>query len=228
MKTTPLEIGVLWDMDGVLVDTGPIHYKSWIETFADYGIPFSADLFHRTFGMNNAGVLEIVMGKKPDPDFLTEISERKESCFRHDIRGCVTSMPGVDDWLAQLQTWGVRQAVASSAPMANVEALVDELHIRARFSVLFSGFDLPGKPDPATFLNAARLLGVGIERCVVIEDSIPGVQAAKSAGMKCIAVLTTNPAAALHQADVIIDTLDHLPVDAVWDLLGLSHPQQTP
>jgi beta-phosphoglucomutase len=222
MKTIPLEIGVLWDMDGVLVDTGSIHYKSWIETFAEYGIPFSEDLFRRTFGMNNTSVLEIVMGKKPEPDFLSEISERKESCFRNDIRGSVTTMPGVDDWLAQLQTWGIRQAVASSAPLANVEALVDELHIRARFSVLFSGFDLPGKPHPATFLNAAQLLGVGIERCVVIEDSIPGVQAAKSAGMKCIAVLTTNPPSALSQADVIIDTLDHLPVDTVWNLLGLS------
>jgi beta-phosphoglucomutase len=211
--------GVLWDMDVVLVDTGELHYQSWAGTLANYGIPFSPDLFRRTFGMNNNGILEIVTGRKPEPELLAEISNQKEGWFRASMRGKVKSMPGVLDWLRQLQAWGVGQAVASSAPPANIEAMVDELGIRPYFSTLFSGYDLPGKPDPATFLGAARALGIQPERCLVIEDAIPGVQAAKHAGMACIAVLTTNPREALAQADIITDTLDHLPVDTIWSLI---------
>jgi HAD superfamily hydrolase (TIGR01509 family) len=211
--------GVLWDMDGVLVDTGDLHYQSWAGTLAGYRIPFSSDLFRRTFGMNNAGILEIVTGQKPSPELLAEISDRKESLFRASMHGKVKPMPGVVDWLRQLQAWGVGQAVASSAPPENIEAMVDELGIRPYFSVLFSGYDLPGKPDPATFLHAAHQLGVSPERCLVVEDAIPGVQAAKRAGMACIAVLTTNPREVLSQADIITDTLDHLPVDTIWRLI---------
>lgn len=220
-----VETGILWDMDGVLVDTGDLHYLSWARTLAYYGADFSKDLFRQTFGMNNTGILEIVFGRKPDAKLLAEISELKEGWFRCSIKGQLAPMPGVLDWLNQLRALGVRQAVASSAPLLNVEAVVDELAIRPYFGALFSGFDLPGKPHPATFLEAARLIGVQPDRCLVIEDSIPGVQAAKSAGMACIAVLTTNPAEALSQADLIVDRLDHLPVEAIW---GLLPREQTP
>ena len=216
-----IKTGVLWDMDGVLVDTGELHYQSWAGTLANYGISFSQDLFRRTFGMNNNGILEIVTGRKPEPELLAEISDQKEGWFRASMRGKVSPMPGILDWLRQLQAWGVGQAVASSAPLANIEAMVDELGIRSYFSALFSGYDLPGKPAPDTFLGAARMLGIEPERCLVIEDAIPGVQAAKRAGMACIAVLTTNPREALSQADIITDTLDHLPVDTIWSLIPI-------
>jgi HAD superfamily hydrolase (TIGR01509 family) len=169
--------------------------------------------------MNNAGILEVLTGQKPAPEKLAEISDHKESWFRESMRGKVKPMPGVLDWLRQLQAWGVGQAVASSAPQENIEAMIDELGIRPYFATLFSGCNLPGKPNPDTFLHAAGILGVQPERCLVIEDAIPGVQAAKRAGMACIAVLTTNPRDALSQADIITDTLDHLPVETIWSLI---------
>jgi HAD superfamily hydrolase (TIGR01509 family) len=125
-------------------------------------------------------------------------------------------------WLERLAAQGVGQAIASSAPPANIDALVDELGLRRYFTALVSGHDLPGKPEPALFLEAARLIGVPLERCVVVEDAPVGVEAARRAGMKCIAVTTTSPAQALQAADVIVERLDALPADAFKRLLGMA------
>ncbi len=122
-------------------------------------------------------------------------------------------------WLQRLQEAGARQAVASSAPMANITALIDELGLRPYFNAIVPGADLPGKPEPVLFLKAAQALGLQPEDCVVIEDAIAGVAAAKRAGMKCIAVMTTNPAEALSAADLIVEGLDALPED-VFRRLG--------
>ena len=88
--------------------------------------------------------------------------------------------------------------------MENIEATVDELNIRQYFSALISAYSMPGKPDPAVFLEAARQLGVEPKQCVVVEDAIVGVAAAKQARMKCIAVSTTNPRSSLAAADIVV------------------------
>ena len=108
------------------------------------------------------------------------------------------------DWLDRLRATGIRQAVASSAPPENINTLVDELGIRAYFEAIVSGYDIPGKPDPAVFLKAASEIDLPPQRCIVVEDAVAGVQAAKRAGMRCIAVTTTNPAHALSDADIVI------------------------
>lgn len=218
--------GVVWDMDGVLVDTGEYHYQSWVATFKNYDIPFSWELFRNTFGMNNTGVLTTVLGRSPDPEYLEEIASRKEAAFRQIVSGKILAMPGVITWLSQLQAWGFRQAVASSAPMANIEVVLEETRLKRYFNTWQTGVDLPGKPSPALFLKAAEVIGVRPANCVVMEDAVVGVQAAKSAGMRCIAVLTTNPADALSQADVITQDLDRLPVEMVRKLLAGEFPIQ--
>ena len=214
--------GVLWDMDGVLADTGELHYISWKQTLDEVSLPFDREVFRKTFGMNNNGILTYLLGQPPEPDFLEQISDRKEGLFRQWVKGNVKLLPGVRDWLISLRSGGFCQAVASSAPIENVETLVDELNIREFFSVLLSGYDLPGKPDPATFLKAARLLNLNPDKCVVVEDAIAGVEAAKRAGMKCIAVTTTNPAHTLRSSDVIVDRLDQLPKSIFEALLQIT------
>jgi len=217
MKTNA---GVLWDMDGVLVDTGECHYWSWSETLAEYGIAYSRELFQATFGMNNERALTTILGYKPEPELLSEISERKEQRFREAVRGLARPLPGVLAWLDNLKAAGFRQAIASSAPQANIDALVDELGLRAHFDAIVSGADLPGKPDPTLFLHVARMINVPPERCIVVEDAVAGVEAARQAGMKCIAVTTTNPAQALQAADIVVERLDALPADAFQRLLA--------
>jgi len=211
---------VLWDMDGVLVDTGEFHYKSWKKTFERLNVPFDRQDFTRTFGMNNAGILEWVFKRKPTPEEVSKISEEKESLFRDLVKGKAEPLPGVLTWLKQFQAWKLKQAITSSAPPANIEFLVAELEIGEFFDEIVSGFDLPGKPDPDVFLKAANILQINPENCVVIEDAIAGVEGAKRAGMKCVAVTTTNPARDLAKADLILDRLAVMNREDFLSLLG--------
>ena len=206
--------GVLWDMDGVLVDTGQLHYQTWADALGREGIPYTFEIFHATFGMENRGVLTTVLGREPDEDFLRRVSGEKEARFRELIRGQASPMAGVVEWLARLQAAGARQAVASSAPPENVDQVVQSLGLRQYFAAEVSAFGMPGKPDPAVFLKAAQAIGVAPARCVVVEDAVVGVRAARAAGMHCIAVTTTHPREALAAADRVVDSLLELPDDA--------------
>jgi HAD superfamily hydrolase (TIGR01509 family) len=201
-------------MDGVLVDTGEFHFQAWHEVLAEYGIVFTRGFFQETFGMNSARVLSLLLEKELTPRLLSEIDDRKEQQFRAAVRGHAQPLPGVLRWLRRLQDGGARQGIASSAPMANVDTLIDELGLRSYFDAIVSGVDMAGKPEPGLFLKVARLLDVPPEDCIVVEDAVAGVEAAKRAGMKCIAVTTTNQAEALSAADIIVDRLDDLPADA--------------
>jgi beta-phosphoglucomutase len=212
--------GVLWDLDGVLVDTGEFHYQSWLAVLPDYGIAYDRKAFERTFGMNNAGTVRALTGRELPRDVVAEISQRKEQWFRNAVRGHAAPLPGVLAWLARLKEHGYRQGIASSAPQANIDVLVGELGIAGYFDVILSGADMPPKPDPAVFLAVAAQIGVSPQRCVVVEDSRAGVEAARRGGMRCIAVTTTNPAQALQSADVIVDRLDQLPDDVFERLLA--------
>jgi beta-phosphoglucomutase family hydrolase len=205
--------GVLWDMDGVLVSTGEYHFQAWTKTLSAREIPFSREQFRTTFGMNNTGILQLLLGEDADRDLIAEISDDKEENFRKAIKGQVQPLPGVRDWHRILQEWGVRQAIGSSAPRANIDALLDELSIHTYFDAIVSGADLPGKPDPAVYLEAARQIGVPPKRCVVVEDAVAGVKAAKRGGMRCIAVTTTNPAHELQEADIVVERMSDVSED---------------
>jgi HAD superfamily hydrolase (TIGR01509 family) len=211
--------GALWDLDGVLVDSGEFHFQAWSMTLPAHGISITREQFRETFGMNNTGILAKLAGEALDPIHASEISETKELLFREAAKGRALPLPGVKEWLSRLQDWGFRQAIASSAPPANIDALADELGITSHFKARVSGYDLPGKPDPAVFIKAAGKIGVPPALCVVFEDAIAGVDAAKRAGMKCVAVTTTNPSRDLNAADLVVERLDRLSVDAFEQLL---------
>ncbi len=212
---------VLWDMDGVLVNTGELHYRSWKEALAEVGTPFSHEQFTATFGMNNAGILETVYGEDLTPELYEQISTRKEVSFREMVKGNAELLPGADILLDRFTSLGMKQAIASSAPLENIDVLVGELNIGQYFDALVSGADMPGKPDPSVFLHSARNLGVEIDNCIVIEDAIAGVEGARRAGMKCIAVTTTNPAEALAQADHVVESLHLVDEQTISTLLNL-------
>jgi beta-phosphoglucomutase family hydrolase len=210
---------VLWDQDGVICDSGELHYQSWVAAFGEHGISFEHDFFARTFGMNNIGVIRQRLGDPPS-ELVAQISDRKEILYRLMIPGQLQALPGVRTWLERLNAQGIPMAVASSAPMENISITLDELDLGAYFQAIVSVAGRPGKPDPLVFLEAAERLGVSPEHCIVIEDAIPGVEAARRAGMKCIAVTTTNPAEALQEADVVVERLDQLPEDVFISLAG--------
>jgi beta-phosphoglucomutase family hydrolase len=210
---------VLWDQDGVIVDSGELHYQSWLVALGEINIHFDRETFARTFGMNNTGIIRLLLGD-PLPDQVAQISDRKEIVYRQMIRGNLQALPGVRAWLERLSQQGVPMAVASSAPVENIDITLEELGLRSYFDAIVSVAGRPGKPDPLVFLESASRLGMPPERCIVVEDAIPGVEAAKRAGMKCIAVTTTNPAEALVAADLVVERLDMLPEDIFQRLSG--------
>ncbi len=208
--------GVLWDLDGVLVDTGEFHYQAWQRTLAGYQLTYSRELFRQTFGMNNWSILSLLLGDRMDQDLYMRISGQKEEAFREVIHGRIKPLPGAVETLEYLGSRGIPQAIASSAPQENIDAMVDELRLRKYFKAIKSAYKMPGKPAPDVFLASAKAIGIPPKDCLVIEDSVAGVAGAKRAGMTCLAVTNTHPAGNLQQADYIVDSL--LPLDrAFWE-----------
>jgi len=213
----PFPKAILWDMDGVLADTSQLHFETWECVLTEQGIPFDRQKFHMIYGLKDRDLLPYLTDRPMEPQWIEWISDQKELAFRQALPG-LQPLPGVVDWLRCFKSLGWKQAVASSAPPENVEELVDVLDIRDYFDALVTPGDLPGKPDPAVFIKASRLLEIPVKDCIVIEDSIPGIEAARRANMHCIAVTTTNPPEALTRADIVVDSLELLKMYQVESL----------
>lgn len=220
MLTPERRIAILWDMDGVIADTGEAHFLSWEKALRRHGLPCTREFFVHTFGMNNRGIISLLLGREATQEEVADIADLKEQLFRDDVRGRLSPLPGVADWLARFAKAGFPQAVASSAPQENIDAIVGDLNLEGHFQALVSGSDLPGKPDPGTFLLAAARLGMQPEDCLVIEDAKVGVRAAKTGKMKCLAVCTTHPASDLADADLVLEGLGDLTPDMVAQLFS--------
>lgn len=211
--------GVIWDLDGVLADTTEAHFQAWAEALSAWEISFDRSRFDRVFGMNNEDTLTELLGRPPTQEEIGGIADSKEGIFRQNAGELVRPMPGAVRLLDELAQGGWAQGVASSAPRANIDLLVDVFGIRRYFTAILSGDGLPaGKPDPSLFLQTAQALRLPPERCVVVEDAPPGVEAARRAGMPCIAVATTRPRETLGPGLVFAD-LQAVTVQTFSDLL---------
>jgi beta-phosphoglucomutase family hydrolase len=213
--------GALWDLDGTLVDSAEEHWQAWRETLQAHGLSVTQQQFRETFGWRNDAILARWLGSRVDlpAERLREIGDIKEARYRELVaqRG-LTPLPGATEWIERLATRGWRQAVASSAPRANVEVVVKTLGFDRYFGALVGGEDVRhGKPEPDVFLTAAARLVTPPARCVVVEDATAGVEAARRAGMRCIGVGPRDLA-----ADVAVASLEDLAPDAFDRLLEMS------
>jgi HAD superfamily hydrolase (TIGR01509 family) len=199
---------VLWDLDGVLVDTASFHFQAWRQLFAGEGKEIGEEEFRRTFGLRNDAILREILGGLPHQR-VGELSRRKEELFRAKIAGAVTPMPGVPALLKRLRQTGKKTAVVSSAPRQNVEALLRGLRIENAFDLIIAEEDTSrGKPDPQGYLLAAERLETAPEECAVIEDAPAGMAAAKRAGMRCIGLAAGHAPDALAEADLVVASLE--------------------
>lgn len=215
---------VLWDMDGVLVDSGALHRRAWRHFLERKGQPVSDAIFARGFGRPNEQVLPLYFPGLTEEQ-VRRLSDEKEQCYRELVREeGVRTTPGVTDWLARFDEAGIRQALATSGCRANAELIVDLTGTRPYFAVLVASEDAPrGKPHPDVFLRTAALLGVPAGRCLVIEDSVHGVQAARAAGMRCVAVETTHARDEIQDADLVLPDMRAFSW-RLWQNL-FDHPQ---
>jgi beta-phosphoglucomutase family hydrolase len=200
---------VLWDMDGVIVDTAVPHFQSWRFAFQKCKIDFTWEQFQQIFGQRNDTIIRKILGVDVTPDQIESISVDKEEFFREMVKRNIQPFPGVIALLRALQENGVSSAVASSAPLENIRVILNGLGIEKYFQAWVYGQEVSeGKPSPKIFQLAAQRLKADPCGCVVIEDAAAGVTAAKRAGMVCVAVTNTLPAGALTGADLIVDSLE--------------------
>jgi HAD superfamily hydrolase (TIGR01509 family) len=214
----PEKRAILWDMDGVLVDSGKVHYQAWAKVLKPHDIPYSWDIFAETFGMTNSAIIKELFDN-PSPDFIQQLDDEKERQFRANVPGNVVEIPGARQWLARFEAWGYPQAICSSAPPANIETLLDEVGFRPYFQAVVSAVKMASKPDPAVFLKAAEMLKTAPGTCVVFEDAPAGIEGARRGGMKCVALTTTHPAEDLQSADMIVKDLAALTEDRFFQLI---------
>jgi beta-phosphoglucomutase family hydrolase len=221
--TTNQSQAVLWDMDGVIVDSAVYHMRSWQLTFEQTGITFTDDNFKHVFGLRNDEIIRSILGKDFTQERFEAIARAKEEAFRKLIKDNVKALPGVLKLLSDINATGFQQVLVSSTPLENIDLIIDKLGIRQYFQQIISGYDVTeGKPSPQGYLLAAQRLGVNPENCIVIEDAVAGVQAAKKGGIKCIAVTNTHPAESLIAADLIVSSLEQVNVAVVGKLLAVD------
>ena len=220
---------VIWDVDGTLVDTAELHFQAWSRLAGDVNKPFTRADFAATFGKRNPEIIHQVFGTHYTDEEIADLGRRKEEFYRAAARQGVELLPGARALLEGLHAAGFRQAIGSSAPLENLDLILRLTDTRRFFESIVSAEDTQrGKPDPQVFLVAAAKLGVPPARCVVMEDAIAGVQAARAGGMKCIAVrfVGHHPEAALAAAgaDLVVPSLEQVSAETVRRLLTGAPP----
>ncbi len=212
---------VIWDVDGTLVDTAEQHFLAWRRLAEEIEKPFTRDDFAATFGMRNPDIIRKLFFPDADDARCAELGEQKEEHYRALVREEGTQLlPGAAALLEAFAKAGWPQAVGSSAPPGNLDLLFGITNTRHYFQAIVTGDDVKrGKPDPEVFLKAAKNLGAPPESCVVLEDAVAGVEAAKAGGMKCVAVTFVghHPESKLKDAgaDLVVESLEEVTVEKV-------------
>jgi beta-phosphoglucomutase len=211
--------GVLFDVDGVLVDSYRAHLESWQVMLRRHGQDVTEEQFRQTFGQTNPTIFR---NQYPafDPADYDALGEEKEAAYREIIRADFPEVPGAADLVRRLHDAGARLAIGSSGPPENVQAVLDVLPHSELIAASVNGKEVAhGKPDPEVFLKAAGRIGVDPSRCVVFEDAPVGVAAGKAAGCKVVALTGTAMADELAAADLVVDALADVTADQVRRLL---------
>jgi HAD superfamily hydrolase (TIGR01509 family) len=202
---------VIFDLDGVLIDSGPAHRESWRALGAELGIDVSDRAIGAVFGRQNRDIVPILFGDDRTPEEVRRLGARKEELYRDLVSGNVPASGGAVELVRHYHSGGYQLAVGSSTPRANIDLALGEMGIAELFEVIVSSEDVSiGKPDPMVFLTAASRLGVACGDCLVIEDAPAGIEAGKAAGMMVIALAGSHSNDELGRADRVISSLSEL------------------
>lgn len=210
---------VIFDVDGVLVDSLPAHFLAFQRLGDRLGVPFTRQMLDRTLGQHNATIFPMWLGQDLQPGRLAELADEKEALYRSVAIQALQPIEGAVPLVKRLNEAKVPLAVGSSGPRDNVALALQKLGILQDFAAVVTGDDVTrGKPAPDIFLLAARRLGVDPRHCVVIEDAEQGVEAARAAGMRVVAVTTSLPAERLGRATRVVTGLAQITVESLADL----------
>jgi beta-phosphoglucomutase len=212
----PIKIqAIIWDLDGVIIDSAGEHRSAWQRLAREENVKMTDDDFWSTFGKRNNDIFAIIWGPL-SPEQAQQLGNRKETYFRDLIRQSAASLPGSMELMQSLHEAGYPQALASSAPIENIQLISEVLGLGRYLSALVSGETVPlGKPAPDIFLKAAQQLRIKPSYCLVIEDAVAGVEAAHAAGMRCIAVAGERDLPGLRKAELMVKSLVEVDIERV-------------
>ena len=216
--------GLLFDMDGVLVNNLEIHRQAFAEFFRFYGVERTFDELNRVFGRGNDDIMgELMPRDVVERVGIRELGYQKEAIYRRIYAPIIEPQPGLINFLADAEREGLCAAVGSSGYRVNVDFVLDKCDIARHFSAIVAGDEVTNcKPHPEIYLTAAAKLGLKPSECVVFEDAEAGIEAAHCAGIKVIALATTFDREFLAQtdADVIVDDFRDVTIEMLRELVG--------
>jgi beta-phosphoglucomutase family hydrolase len=200
--------GVVFDMNGTLIDDIRFHRDAWQALAEELGLPMDEERFQSFNGLKNIDIMPKLLGRDVTEEEAARLGEQKEAAYRAMYRPHLALVPGALALLSRLKAASVPVAIASSAPPENRAMVIDGLGLDAYVAVVVAAEHLPGKPAPDVFLEAARQLGVAPTDCLAFEDAANGVRAAAAAGMLVGAITTNNPAEVLLEAGAAFAVAD--------------------
>jgi HAD superfamily hydrolase (TIGR01509 family) len=209
--------GVLFDMDGVLVDSEPFICKAAIMMFDELGVKVMAEDFHPFVGMGEnryiGGVAESY-GVKVD---IEQVKARTYEIYEIIVRDKLLPLPGAHEFISKCRKKGLKLALATSADSVKMKVNLREIGLSPDlFHSIITGLDVENKkPFPDIYIKAARNIGLDPAECLVVEDAVSGIKAGKSAGCRCLAITSSFDASALHEADWICESLLKVPEEVI-------------
>lgn len=209
----------IFDMDGVVVDTVPLHFAAWKKMFAEYGHEFTFEEYkEKVDGIPRVDGTKAILTELSDKEII-EAGNRKQKYFLEEIeKSAIPKYKTTIDLIDNLQKHGIKVAVISASK--NAPNILKKIGLSERLDAIVSGYDVKkGKPDPEVFLTAAEKLCAGQDECIVFEDAVLGVEAAGRAGMKCVGIDRYGSPERLSKADIVVNDLGEI---GYKELIGLG------
>lgn len=215
---------LLFDLDGTLIHSMPLHHQAWAAWFAHQGLPFDGQgFFERTAGRSNAEILAALMPQRT-PAEREAMADVKEALYQALVPEHLQAVDGAMRFLAEAKAAGVAMAVCTAAPPGNIAVAFEKFGLGDFMQTVTSPADgLRGKPHPDIFVEAARRLGVPAGQCLVFEDAPLGIEAARRGGMRAVALTTTLPASAFEAYPNLVGAAPHFGALQLQPLLEILH-----
>jgi HAD superfamily hydrolase (TIGR01509 family) len=214
--------GILFDFNGVIVDDESQHCDALIATLSEYGYALDRDTYYREYlGFDDRECFRFTfqrIGRPHDETVLAEAVARKHAAYERAIRSSMRLVPGAAEFIENAALDGFQLAIVSGALRSEIELVLDLAGLRPHFAEIVAAEDVGAcKPDPGGYTRAREMLDLAHRRCVVIEDSLPGLSAARAAGLRCAMLATSHPEDACSDADAVWrDFVGHDAAELPW------------
>lgn len=215
--------GLIFDLDGTMVDNMMVHHEAWQRKLASLGIDMSmAEVKEHIHGVNEE-ILERLFGNRFTPEERKRIAWEKELEYREIFADRLQLIHGLDLFLAETHQAGIAMAIGTAAPPENVDFVLDQLNLRNYFTgIIHARHVSKGKPDPETFVMAAQTIGIPVRNCLVFEDSLAGARTAKNAGCHAIIVTSTHAREEFQEFDHILKFINDFSEITLKEILLLG------